>query len=46
VKLVTGPPSSSAYTRLVRWSPDGSRVLLLDAAYGVLTVWGPDGLPA
>jgi WD40 repeat protein len=27
------------------WSPDGSHLLLLDAAIGTLTIWGPDALP-
>lgn len=28
------------------WSPDGSRLLLLDNLYGAITVWGPGALPA
>jgi hypothetical protein len=29
----------------LKWSPDGSHLLLLDAAIGTLTIWGPGMLP-
>jgi len=28
------------------WSPDGTRLLLADSAYGAITIWGPGALPA
>ena len=30
---------------LLRWSPDGSRLLLSSPSYGLLNIWGPDQLP-
>jgi len=30
---------------LLRWSPDGSHLLLSSPSYGLLNIWGPDQLP-
>ncbi|MBF6592461.1 MAG: hypothetical protein IVW57_18275, partial [Ktedonobacterales bacterium] len=38
-------PNSNTSALLLRWSPDGQRVLLVDGAYGLLTIWGPQQLP-
>jgi Tol biopolymer transport system component len=35
---------SSSNQSLV-WSPDGSRLLLVDNVYGAITIWGPGALP-
>lgn len=38
-------PSSSQPVESLSWSPDGSRLLLLDPIYGAITIWGPGALP-
>jgi WD40 repeat protein len=43
--LSTRPAGSGASVALL-WSPDGSRLLLVDNVYGVITVWGPGALSA
>jgi WD40 repeat protein len=30
---------------ILRWSPDGSHLLLSSPSYGLLNIWGPDQLP-
>lgn len=42
----TGLHAGPAGNVALQWSPDGSRLLLVDNIYGALTVWGPDALPA
>ena len=37
--------SGSVGQETLAWSPDGSRLLLADNAYGAITVWGPGALP-
>ncbi|HJT57075.1 MAG TPA: WD40 repeat domain-containing protein [Ktedonobacteraceae bacterium] len=42
------PPRSnilSGATALLRWSPDGSHLLLSSSQYGPLLIWGPDQIP-
>src|SRR5262249_22866575 len=34
-----------AEANVLRWSPDGARLLLLDMTVGTLTIWRPDKLP-
>jgi WD40 repeat protein len=41
-----GLQSGSAGAETLQWSPDGSRLLLADNAYGSITIWGPGALPA
>ena len=43
--LSASPAGSGASVALL-WSPDGSRLLLVDNVYGAITVWGPGALPA
>jgi WD40 repeat protein len=43
---VASAPADSYDASEVAWSPSGRQLLLLDTAYGVLTVWGPAGLAA
>lgn len=40
-----GLQSGSAGQETLEWSPDGSRLLLADNAFGAIMVWGPDALP-
>lgn len=42
----TGLHAGPAGNVALQWSPDGSRLLLVDNIYGALTVWGPGALPA
>lgn len=37
--------TSLSTTTLLRWSPNGSHLLLLSAPLGTITLWGPDDLP-
>lgn len=39
-------PAGSGTTVTLTWSPDGSRLLLVDNLYGAITVWGPTALAA
>ena len=41
----TGLRGNSSGSMALLWSPDGSRLLLLDNIAGVLTIWGPGALP-
>lgn len=36
---------SLSSTTIMRWSPDGSHLLLVSAPLGTVTLWGPDDLP-
>lgn len=43
----TGAPSpDDSAPKLLRWSPDGSRLLALDPSAGAVTLWGPGQLPS
>jgi hypothetical protein len=42
---LTGLSRNSSGTMALLWSPDGSRLLLLDNIAGVLNIWGPSALP-
>lgn len=37
--------TSLSTTTILRWSPDGSQLLLVSAPLGTVTLWGPDDLP-
>ena len=39
-------PQRLAGDTLMRWSPDGTHLLLYDAAFGTLMLWGPGSVPA
>ncbi|HLJ81792.1 MAG TPA: hypothetical protein VKT52_09925 [Ktedonobacterales bacterium] len=39
-------PVGSGTTVTLAWSPDGSRLLLVDNLYGAITLWGPSALAA
>ena len=41
----TGLSRDTSGSLALLWSPDGSRLLLLDNLVGVLTMWGPSALP-
>jgi hypothetical protein len=40
------PLSLAGIEASLRWSPDGSRLLLSSAQWGLVVLWGPDQLPA
>lgn len=42
----SGLQVGNAGQEILAWSPDGSRLMLADNAYGALTIWGPGALPA
>lgn len=43
---LSGPPYLDSFDGgLLRWSPDGTRMLAYARASGTLTIWGPDLLP-
>lgn len=49
-KIVSLPLSNmdrslAGYTALLRWSPNGTHLLLSSASGGVITLWGPGQLP-
>lgn len=37
--------TSLSTTTILRWSPDGTHLLLVSAPLGTVTLWGPDDLP-
>lgn len=37
--------TSLSTTTILRWSPNGSHLLLVSAPLGTITLWGPDDLP-
>lgn len=41
----TGLQAGNGGQEVLAWSPDGSRLLLSDNAYGAITIWGPGALP-
>jgi hypothetical protein len=41
----TGMQVGSGGNESLVWSPDGSRLLLVDNIYGAITIWGPGALP-
>jgi hypothetical protein len=41
----SGLSSSQIPNMALSWSPDGTRLLLLDDLFGVLTIWGPGAVP-
>jgi hypothetical protein len=43
--LPTGQHLLAGSSALLRWSPDGSHLLLSSPSYGLLNIWGPDQLP-
>ena len=48
LEALTLPASQHLLTgtlALLRWSPDGSHLLLSSPSYGLLNIWGPDQLP-
>ncbi len=45
LKLPPGQHLLSGSLALLRWSPDGSHLLLSSPSYGLLNIWGPGQLP-
>lgn len=48
LEALTLPASQHLLTgslALLRWSPDGTHLLLSSPSYGLLNIWGPDQLP-
>ena len=43
---LSASPAAAGSSVALLWSPDGSRLLLVDNVYGVITVWGAGALPA
>jgi hypothetical protein len=43
---LSASPAATGSSVALLWSPDGSRLLLADNVYGVITVWRPGALPA
>jgi hypothetical protein len=43
--LPRAPISLLGVQAALRWSPDGSRLLLTSAQWGLAVLWGPDQLP-
>ena len=45
LKLPPGQHLLSGTLALLRWSPDGSHLLLSSPSYGLLNIWGPNQIP-
>jgi WD40 repeat protein len=45
LKVLANRPPIAGSSAMLRWSPDGTHLLLSSAQWGILNIWGPGQLP-